>query len=574
MSDEESAQNPTILNDEAELARMGYKQELRRELGLMQNFGVSFSIISVITGIPSLFLYGLQTGGPAGMFGGWIVTHSLLHDGCWAGNGRDLQRSSYLWWTIFLGRNIAPDFPVFDRSSQAAMLSPPKKAPIASWITGWFNLLGQVAVTTGPFAVTEYNFKKIQHDPILGISFACASFISTLSTFNTGFVPTANTQIGVYAAVLFSQGLINTFGVSVLHWLNNISVAWHAIGTFSLVVAVLVKAPTHQSAHFVFQTFIDGTGGWSERASPAYVAIIGILMAQYTLTGFDASAHMTEETTNAAMSGSIGNIYILFHNVYSHVGTAGIIMAIGVSALLGLFLLLGPLFSIQDLDNTINSPTGQPVAQIFLDCVGEEGAIVLMIIVIGAMYFCGTFSVTSNSRMMFSFARDNGIPGSKFFAYVNTSWKSPIRTVWLACTLSFILGLPSLGSSVAFSAATSIATIGLYTSYGIPIALRLIYRKKFVRGPFHLGVFSSPIAAGRTHRELLMPSADVLYVTETPVTSKSLNYAVVAVGIVIVFSAGYWLLSARNWYTGPIRQIAAEESGVKVMEPGAVGEYQ
>jgi len=94
------------------------------------------------------------------------------------------------------------------------------------------------------------------------------------------------------------------------------------------------------------------------------------LMAQYTLTGFDASVHMTEETHNAAMAGSIG-----------------IVMSIGVSAVLGWFLILGLLFSMQDLDGTINSATGQPVAQIFLDTVGEKGAIVLMTILIGAMFF-------------------------------------------------------------------------------------------------------------------------------------------------------------------------------------------
>ncbi|KAG5650426.1 hypothetical protein H0H81_012317 [Sphagnurus paluster] len=145
-----------------------------------------------------------------------------------------------------------------------------------------------------------------------------------------------------------------------------ITVWWHALGTFSLVVAILAKAPTHQSAKFVFQKFIDGTGppgdGWSDRAGKGYVVVIGILIAQYTLTGFDASAHMTEETRNAAMAGSVG-----------------IVMAIGVSAILGWFLLLGLLFSIQDLEGTLNSATGQPVTQIFLDTVGENGAIVLMV---------------------------------------------------------------------------------------------------------------------------------------------------------------------------------------------------
>ncbi|KIK38114.1 hypothetical protein CY34DRAFT_15249 [Suillus luteus UH-Slu-Lm8-n1] len=513
----EVAKSELVVNgaDEFELARMGYKQELKRELGLLQNFGVSFSIISVITGIPSLFLYGLNTGGPAVMVWGWVIV----------GEQPSMKFESYGYLIRSLTTRLQHAAVCKEVCSAhptsggpyfwAAMLSDPGNAPLASWITGWFNLLGQVAVTTG-------------------ISFGCANFLSTLCTFNTSFTPTPRTTMGVYAAILVSQGLINTFGVHLLKHLNNISVWWHAVGTTSLVIAILSRAPSHQSAEFVFHTFIDNTGvsgseGWGTRASHAYVCVIGILMAQYTLTGFDASAHMTEETHNAAMAGSIG-----------------IVMAIGVSAVLGWFLILGLLFSIQNLDNTIASPTGQPVAQIFLDTVGNRGAIVLMVIVIGAMYFCGTFSVTSNSRMMFAFARDGGIPGHTFFRKVDSKRGTPVRTVWLACTLSFILGLPSLGSAVAFSAATT-----------IPIALRVFYRKRFVRGPFHLGAFSIPIAVAAViwiafiAIVFLLPQAN-------PVDSQTLNYAVVAVGIVIVYSVGFWILSARKWFIGPVRQISVE----------------
>lgn len=287
---------------------------------------------------------------------------------------------------------------------------------------------------------------------------------------------------------------------------------------------------------------------------------------------------MTEETHNAAMSGSIG-----------------IVMAIGVSAILGWFLILGLLFSIQDLDTTIHSSTGQPVTQIFLDTVGPKGAIVLMVIVIGCMYFCGwvassprdlmaddflrtrVFSITSNSRMMYAFARDGGIPGHRFFHKVDQKTKSPVRTVWLACTLSFILGLPSLGSSVAFAAATryeislpdfrqsltilwlhSIATIGLYISYGIPIALRLWNRKNFVRGPFHLRQFSYPVATIAVLWICLISIVFILPQTN-PVDSQSLNYAIVAVGIVVLYSVTFWLVSARKWFKGPIKQIEGKE---------------
>ncbi|KAL1741857.1 amino acid/polyamine transporter I [Schizophyllum fasciatum] len=496
---------------------MGYKQELKRELGVLQ---VSFSIISVMTGIASLFSYGLATGGPAVMVWGWVIVS---------------------FFTLMVGLAMAEVCSAHPTSGGpyfwAAMLSTPRSAAIMSWITGWFNLLGQVAVTTG-------------------ISFGCANFISTVCTFKSSFVPDANSTIGIYAAVLATQGLINTFGVHILHHLNNVSVWWHALGTFVLVIVVLAKAPTHQSAHDVFLRFVDGTAadessiGWGMRASNAYVAVIGILMAQYTLTDrtFSDAQKMTEETHNAAMSGSIG-----------------IVMAIGVSAILGWYLLLGLLFSIQDYDAVANTSTGQPVAQIILDAVGTNGGIVLMVIVIGCMFFCGTFSITSNSRMMYAFARDGGIPGGKWFAHVDKKWRSPIRTVWLACTLSFILGLPSLGSDVAFSAATSIATIGLYISYAIPVALRVMNHKEFVRGPFHLGAFSFPVSITAVVWIIFIAIVFVLP-TKNPVNDQTLNYAVVAVGIVITYSVGFWLLSARKWFTGPVKQIEAEQMGVNVIE--------
>ncbi|KZV67015.1 APC amino acid permease [Peniophora sp. CONT] len=517
----ESGTSGVARGDEADLARMGYKQELKCDLSLLQNFGVSFSIISVITGVSSLFLYGLTTGGPAVMVWGWVVVS---------------------FFTMMVGLAMAEVCSAHPTSGGpyfwAAMLSPERDAPLASWVTGWFNLLGQVAVTTG-------------------ISFGCANFISTASTLGTDYVPTPAKTIGIYAAILITQGLINTFGVRTLKHLNNISVFWHAIGTVAIIIACLAAAPKRQSGKFVFATFIDGTGvdgvGWSQVASPAYVAVIGCLMAQYTLTGFDASAHMTEETNNAAVAGPLG-----------------IIMAIGVSAVLGWFLLLGMLFSIQDYDATVSSATGQPITQIFLDCVGEDGAIVLMMIVIVCMFLCGTFSITSNSRMMYAFARDGGIPGHSFFHYVNSRWQSPIRTVWLACTLSFCLGLPSLGSTVAFSAATSIATIGLYISYAVPVALRLIYRKQFKRGPFHLGPFSYPVAflaVGWVSFIAIVFILPELY----PVDSQTLNYAIVAVGIVITYSIGFWLISARKWFTGPVRQIEEEQMAAGVLPPREEG---
>ncbi|KAK0629458.1 amino acid/polyamine transporter I [Bombardia bombarda] len=512
--------------DESRLAQFGYKQELKRDWGLAHNFGVSFSIISVITGLTTLFSFGLATGGPGVMSIGWIVVS---------------------FFTILVATAMAEIVSAIPTSGGpyfwSAMLAPPRWSPFAAWLTGWFNLLGQVAVTTG-------------------ITFGLANLIPTaILVKNPDFVATPGITIGIYAAILFSHGIVNSFGVQTLRYLNNVSIVLHSAGVTALCIAVLAKAPTHQPASFVFSTFIDGTGvdgdGWSIRASPAYVVVCGSLMAQFTLTGFDASAHLSEETRKASWSAPIG-----------------VVSSVGFSALFGFFVLMAFLFSIQDLEATLNSAYKQPVLQIFVDIAGEDGALVMFSLIMICIWHCGLFSMTSNSRMMFAFARDGGI--HPFFHKVDERFRSPIRAVWLAAILSFILALPSLGSSVAFAAATSIATIGLYISYGLPILIGLIWHKEFstMKGPFNLGVFSRPIAAVAC---LWVGFITVVFClpTANPVTSQTLNYTVVAVGIIAIFAVGSWAVWARHWFTGPSAEVAeAMRLGVDVTEPGALEERE
>ncbi|KAM0801916.1 amino acid/polyamine transporter I [Usnea florida] len=510
--------------DEDRLAELGYKQELKRNWSLLHNFGVSFSIISIITGITTLFEYGLSTGGPGVMSVGWIVV---------------------CFFTFFVALGMAEIVSAIPTSGGpyfwAAILAPDDKSAFYSWITGWFNLLGQVAVTTG-------------------ITFGCAGLISTTATIGTAYAPTAGKTIGIYAALLISHALINSFGVSFLRYLNNTSIILHSVGVTCFAIAILSKAPIHQSAKAVFATFYDGTGespspGWSLRASPAYVAVCGILMAQYTITGFDASAHLSEETNNAAWNAPLG-----------------VLMSVGVSALFGFFLLISLLFCIQDFADTVDSTVGQPVTQILVDIFGNKGAIALMTLIIVCVWHAGLFSMTSNSRMMFGFARDRGLP--PFFTTVDARFKAPIRTICLAAFLAFLLAIPSLGSSVAFSAATSIATIGLYLSYGLPILIGLVYPSNFKKGPFNLRAASRPIA---TVACLYIAFITVVFCLPelNPVNSQTLNYTPVAVGIVALWAFGSWFLWARTWFTGPIRQIEAERMGIPVMDdPAAFDEFE
>lgn len=184
----------------------------------------------------------------------------------------------------------------------------------------------------------------------------------------------------------------------------------------------------------------------------------------------------------------------------------GVIMSVGVSFVFGAFYLFSLLFCIQDFEQTRASPTGQPVIQIMSDVFGRDGGTAAMAVIVACVTLCGTCSLSSNSRMMYAFSRDSGLP--KFFDHVDKRTQSPLRTVWLAVVLAFCLTLPALGSSVAYAAVTSIATIGLYISYGIPILVGVAIdqeRFQMCRGPFSLGKFSRPVA--------IIASAYVMFIT-------------------------------------------------------------
>jgi len=250
---------------------------------------------------------------------------------------------------------------------------------------------------------------------------------------------------------------------------------------------------------------------------------------------YDASAHLAEETRSASRFAPIG-----------------IISALGLSVLLGFFLLLALLFSIQDVGNTLATSYNQPVLRILVDMFGEDGAVVLFVFIMCCAWNCGLFTMTSNSRLVFAFSRDRAIP--HYFSKVNDVYMCPVRAVWLSAFLAFCLSLPMLGSLVAFNAVTSIATIGQLISYGIPILIGMIYQKRFcqIKGPFKLGRASRPIALVAV-LWISFISIILCLPTATPVTIKTLNYAAVAVGVVLICAVGIWFI-VRKHFEGPIRE--------------------
>jgi len=391
-----------------------------------------------------------------------------------------------------------------------------KNAPAWSWFTGWFNFLGQVAVTAG-------------------IDFGAAFFINAWLNlvFNTPLYHWVT--ILIFAAVLLVHGIMNQFGIRLVALLNDVSVWWHIFGVL-IIVATLIFVPSHhQPAHFVFTGIVNNTG-WH---TTFYVLLLGLLLAQYTFTGYDASAHMTEETHTAAVS-----------------GPRGIVMSIVVSLFAGWVLLLGLTFAIQHYASSALAVV--PPAQIMIDAIGNTGAKLLLLIVIGAQLFCGMSSVTANSRMIYAFSRDGALPASNFWHQVNKRTRTPTNAIWLAAAGAFILGLPYLWNSAAYAAVTSIAVIGLYIAYVMPTFLRLRQGESFQRGPWNLGRWSYVVGWIAVTWVAIISILFILPVY-SPITHSNFNYTIVAVAVVLGFAGIYWLVSAKNWFKGPKVQGTPEE---------------
>ncbi|CAF0862368.1 unnamed protein product, partial [Didymodactylos carnosus] len=485
--------------DEARLHALGYKQELKRSLSTVTNYGVSLSIISISSGITSLFGYGMITGGPVVMVWGWLIVSifTLIVGAAMAEicSANPTSGGLYFW---------------------TAILVPESYKPFASWITGWFNLIGQFAVT----AAIDF-----------GLSLLIGSVISVGS--NNKILPKPRLIILIHLIVILSHGVSNSLGPRSLRYITYISTWWQVFAPLIVTLALFIGPKYRQPGTFIFTHFVNQTG-WSN----TYAILIGLLQAQYTISGFDASAHMTEETKRADTAGS-----------------HGMLLAIAVSGVTGWLFLIALCMGIKDYGATVNTITEFPVTQILLDNFGTPLGLFFIVILLVACWFCGLSSVTANSRMIYAFSRDHAMPGSRYWHRINRRVMCPLNAVWLSCFIAFIIALPYLRNTTAYSAVTSLSTICLYISYVMPIFWKLLFPKYFHPGPFNLGKWSTLIDIIAV---IWVAFIVVLFVLPPlyPVTSTNMNYACVGVGAVILGSGLGYLLDARKWFQGPMTNIA------------------
>jgi amino acid transporter len=506
-----------VRRDEERLAELGYRQELVRGWSAFTNFAISFTIISVLAGTFTTFAFAWQNGGPIAASIGWpvicffvlMVAFSMAEL-----TSRYPTAGGPYWWAHDLGGKGW------------------------SWMTGWFNIVGLIGIVASVgygCAIFLNATLAIYGADIFGINFADDLHILSETWL-------------LFALILLFYTVVNIFGDRILALMNNISVGWHVLGV-AVIIGLLVFVPDdHQDFSFVFGERINNSGLHDSSTSNLgfwlLVLPIGFLLAMYTQTGYDASAHTAEETRGAAKAAAQG----VWRSVF-------------FSALIGWFVLLAFLFAANDVE-AVNEGAGF-VGAIFESALDSWAAKMVLIIATVGQLFCGAAGLTSASRTWYAFSRDRAIPGWFIFRRVNAD-RVPFNAVIAVSVFSLIIAIPALFGEnnipFAFFAITGICTVGLYLAYIIPVYLRLRAGDSFQPGPWTLG--------GRYRIVNILAIAFVVLVVfalDLPYTPTGLpwhddfetsvvNYTPLAILLPLIFGVWY-LISAKNKYQGPVKTL-------------------
>jgi amino acid transporter len=524
-----------IAQDTGDLARLGYAQQLFREMGGFSNFAISFSIISVLTGAVLLFGYGLKFAGPIVNSVGWpvvsVFTLAVAASMAELASMYPTAGGLYFWAFRLGGRGWA-------------------------WITAWLNMIGQVTITAGiNVAAATYIIGAVTR--LLGVPADVA--VPVFGTAASWYF-----QLTVMALIMVPQVLINVFGIRLTARLNDFSVWWHIGGVLVIAGLLTVLGTHHNDAGFLLQRVTTTTplaassadfgGGRTAPAlviadvklpSPlfalfpglltlyasaplALVFVLSLLQAQWTYTGYDASAHVAEETVLARLNSAWG-----------------VFLSVAVSAMVGYVLLMVLTWCIPNADVAATASDAYPVLHIAYANLPRFLANVVAVVIGGAMWLCGLASITSMARMWYAFARDDGFPGARFLKRVHGRRHTP---TW-AIVVTSVLALLITAYAAAYSVVTSISTITLYLAYVIPIYLNWRNRRRG-RGE-HTTPVTAPWTLGRAGGAVnLIAIAWVVVITVVFVLPP--NELVLWTMLLTAAILGlYWRLSARRRFAGP-----------------------
>ena len=490
--------------DDQLLAKLGYKQELSRSWSSFSNFAISFSIISILAGCFTTFGQAWNNGGPVAISWGWPIISAFI---------------------LIIGFTMSELVSAYPTSGGIYWWAAKMGGPAAGFFTGWLNLIGLLAVTAS-------------------VAYGAATFLDlTISTVSSGYADGYSlTRVFILFVVIFVLAAVaNIFSGHLLAMINNISVWWHVAGAAIVILVLFLVPDSHQSASFVFTERINNSG-YSSGFYWFLVLPLGFLLTQYTITGFDASAHLSEETQGAAEGAAKGIWRSIF---YSAIG--------------GYLLLLAFLFAVQDPQGVSDGFGGVDV--IFGQALPEGWHFLILLISTAGQLFCTTACLTSASRMTFAFSRDGAIPGSTWLAKVNPSTKVPANAVVFVSVIGAIITLPALksigGVPIAFYAVVSVAVIGLYLAFLIPIYLRWRMGDAFEPGSWNNGAkykwmnLLAVVEIAIISVYFILPFTPAGVPFNDDFAFSSVNYAPVLTLGTLLILAVWWNVSAKKWFTGP-----------------------
>jgi amino acid transporter len=393
-------------------------------MGGFSNFAISFSIISILTGAVTLFDYGLQMGGPLEMTLGWPL----------ASVG-----------TLFVALSMAELCSALPTSGGTYHWSAELGGPTWAWFTAFLNIVGLVTA-------------------LAAIDYGCAQFLAPI----LGLQASNLVLLVTYALILASHGFINHYGIRWVARLNDLSVSVHILGVLVLMGALWIFAPK-QPWRFLLTPVSSST----IHAPYSWLFMLGLLQAAWTYTGYDASAHVAEETLDPRRR-----------------APWGIVLSVVVSGFFGYLLILSLAWVTPGISRVLNAKdaVGNPlpaVLAIVTATLGQRAGKAVLLLAVAAMWFCGLSTVTSVSRVIYALARDNGLPMAKFWSKTHPDHKTPGAAIWLSVAVAFL----ALVYSASYSVVTSLSVVGCYLAYNIPVYLGWRRKRQWIekRGPWHLG---------------------------------------------------------------------------------------
>jgi amino acid transporter len=514
--------------DVKQLHSMGYAQELSRRMSGFSNFAISFSIICIIAGGITAFQAGFSAAGGASIGIGWplacgfslIVAASMGQ----IASAYPTAGGLYHWASILGGRGFG-------------------------WSVAWFNMLGLIFVVSS----VDVGLWQILFVPLIGqnyLGWDPTHFIPDLTKpFSEQIASGAYwVQAVAIALILGSQALFNHIGIRATTRLTDFSGYLIIVVAIILTIAMLVAAPGIDIGRlftFTNNTGDAGGGVWPQSNSLFYAFLLGLLLPAYTVTGFDASAHTSEETRAASVNVPKGMIRSVFWSFLF-----GYIMICS-------FVLAMP--SVAD-----GAKQGSSVFFWLMNAIPIPGFLKTLIYIgiVIANYLCALAGLTSLSRMIFAFARDGGFPASNWLRHVSPAHRTPVNAIWAGAILAF---LSTLYTPQFWTLAAGCA-IFLYLSYAAPIAAGFLAEGKTwtKKGPFQLGVFSKPFAIISVLGALLL-----YYVGVQPPYDALVKYT----GFLLVIMALVWFLAARKRFPGPpIGDMITKRQAELAAAERAVGE--